>query len=290
MKRLLAVFTAVAMAATASVLMTPSATASTLGSSGSSGGEDKIYLLEKDGTLSTRDARLPLLAEHRVKVRGVGDDRLVGIDTRPATGELYALSKKGRLYRLDARSGRASAVGSAAGSIGSAVGFDFNPTVDRIRVVTAEGRNLRLHPDTGAVAGVDSELAYSTGGSAPRVAASAYTNSVAGATTTGLYGLDAAKDALVTQGSLPGRTPVVSPNTGQLFTVGRLGIDITAVNGFDLSPGASSALAAVQRDSHGLFGSSKLVRVNLRTGRATSVLALGLGDVVGLAYAGHATH
>lgn len=69
---------------------------------------------------------------------------------------------------------------------------------------------------------------------------------VAGATTTRLYGLDAAKDVLVTQGSLPCRMPVVSPNTGQLFTVGRLGIDITAVNGFDTSPGASSPPAALR--------------------------------------------
>lgn len=291
MKRLLTVFTAVAVAATASVLTMPSA----LASGSSSGSEGEIYLLEKGGTLSTRDAHLPLLAEHRVKVRGLDGDRLVGIDTRPATGELYALSKNGQLYTIDPRSGRASAVGSpAAGAVGKAVGFDFNPTVDRIRVVTADGRNLRLHPDTGAVAAVDSELAYSTGSSEPRVAASAYTNSVAGATTTGLYGLDAAKDALVTQGSLPGATPVVSPNTGQLFTVGRLGIDITATNGFDISPGASTALAAVQRDSHGLLGGllgqSKLVRVNLRTGHATPLLALGLGDVVGLAYSADSDH
>ncbi|MBM7789741.1 DUF4394 domain-containing protein [Tenggerimyces flavus] len=284
MKRLLAVMTTVALATTAGVLTMPSASAS-------SGGGGQIYLLEKGGTLSTRDANLPLLAKHRVKIRGLDGDRLVGIDTRPATGELYGLGKRGQLYVVDARSGRASAVGSpAAGAVGDKVGFDFNPTVDRIRVVTSAGRNVRLHPDTGAVAGVDGDLAYSTGGSAPRLAASAYTNSVAGATTTGLYGLDSARDTLVTQGTLPGRTPVVSPNTGQLFKVGRLGLDITSVNGFDLRPGASSAIAAVERDSHGLFGSSKLVRVNLKTGHATPLLALGLGDVVGLAYSGGSAH
>ena len=34
-------------------------------------------------------------------------------------------------------------------------GFDFNPTVDRIRVVNDAGFNLRLHPDTGVI--VDSD-------------------------------------------------------------------------------------------------------------------------------------
>ena len=41
---------------------------------------------------------------------------------------------------------------------GTAFGFDFNPTVDRIRVVSDTGQNLRLNPDTGAVAAVDGAL------------------------------------------------------------------------------------------------------------------------------------
>ncbi|MEV6283860.1 DUF4394 domain-containing protein [Kribbella sp. NPDC051770] len=203
---------------------------------------------------------------------------------------MYAAGKSGQLYTLNARTGQATKVGTSAGAVGTAVGFDFNPTVDRIRLVTESGRNLRLHPDTGAIAGVDTDLTYASG-SKPRVAASAYTDSFAGATSTGLYGLDAAKDTLVTQGSLPGRTPVVSPNTGQLFTVGYLGRDISAVNGFDIEGRGSSsydardytAIAAVR--TSGLLAGSKLVKVDLRTGRTSPLLALGLGDVVGLTFA-----
>lgn len=254
-----------------------------------------LHVLESDGTLSTRSSRLPLLPFNRVRVNGLtAGDRLVGLDTRPANGALYALGQGGQLYRLNATTGAATAVGlPAAGPVGAAVGFDFNPTVDRIRVVTSAGRNLRLNPDTGAVAGEDLPLAYSTGGSVPRVAAVAYTNSVAGATSTGLYALDAATDKLFTQGTLPGSDPVVSPNTGRLFGVGRLGVDITAVNGFDIRGTAGSAgvagkdgtaIAAIRTD--GFFpGRSKLVRIDLRTGRATPLLALGLGRVVGLTYA-----
>lgn len=255
-----------------------------------------IYLLDSNGTLSIRDSQRPLLTEHRVKVHGLKThDRLVGIDVRPATGQLYAIAKSGQLYTVDVRSGRASAVGTAAaGTVGTTVGFDFNPTVDRIRLVASSGRNLRLHPDTGAVAAIDGTLAYAAGGSTPKVAAVAYTDSFAGATTTVLYGLDARRDLLVTQGTLPGTTPAVSPNTGQLFAVGRLGADISAVNGFDISGKGRQAgsydardydaIAAVQ-DGRGLFSSSKLVRVDLRTGRTTPLLALGLGEVVGLTYA-----
>ncbi|MEV6418072.1 DUF4394 domain-containing protein [Kribbella sp. NPDC051718] len=290
MKRSLAAAVALGTMLAAGLTAVPSASAT------SRSAAPDIYLLESNGTLSVRDSHRPLLSEHRVKVRGLNaHDRLVGIDVRPATGQLYAIAKSGQLYTLDVRSGRASAVGTAAaGVVGTAVGFDFNPTVDRIRVVSSSGRNLRLHPDTGAVAAVDTSLAYAEGGSGPKVAAAAYTDSFAGATTTGLYGLDARRDSLVTQGTLPGTTPAVSPNAGQLFTVGRLGTNISAVNGFDISGKGRvagsydardyDAIAAVQGD-YSLFNASKLVRVDLRTGRTTPLLALGLGEVVGLAYA-----
>ncbi|GAB3826091.1 DUF4394 domain-containing protein [Kribbella italica] len=289
MRKFSAVLVALGLAATSGLVAVQPAAASSPRSGGAS-----IYLLEASGSLSVRNAKLPLLTEHRVKVRGLKHgDRLVGIDTRPATKELYALGKSGQVYKVNGRTGQATAVGTpAAGAVGTAVGFDFNPTVDRIRVVTESGRNLRLHPDTGAVAGVDTPLAYASG-STPRVAASAYTDSFAGATTTGLYGLDANKNTLVTQGTLPGRTPAVSPNTGQLFSVGRLGFDFTAVNGFDIDGRARTtgsydardytAIAAIR--TSGLLSGTKLVKVDLRTGRATPLLALGLGDVVGLAFA-----
>ncbi|WP_461122865.1 DUF4394 domain-containing protein [Saccharothrix stipae] len=95
-----------------------------------------------------------------------------------------------RLYTVDPHTGHAVGIGTAVALDGHAIGFDFNPTVDRIRLVTSKGQNLRLHPDTGAVAATDGVLAHVDGGSAPRVAAAGYTNSVAGATSTTLYAID----------------------------------------------------------------------------------------------------
>jgi hypothetical protein len=95
-------------------------------------------------------------------------DTLVGIDFRPANGKLYAMGVNGptgRLYTINLLTGAATKVGngfalpqSAGASSGKDYGFDFNPTVDRIRVVSDSRDSFRLHPDTGAVAGADFAL------------------------------------------------------------------------------------------------------------------------------------
>nr|WP_042195176.1 DUF4394 domain-containing protein [Kibdelosporangium sp. MJ126-NF4] len=251
------------------------------------GGGD-LFVLSQSGVLTRHDSALRLLPTSGKRVTGVaGNDRLIGLDARPATGGLYALSRSGQLYRIDADTAAATAVGTPIALQGKAIGFDFNPTVDRIRVVTDTGQNLRLHPDTGAVAGTDTPLSYPNEKRAPQVAASGYTNSVAGATATALYGLDSGRDTLVKQGSLPGETPVVSPNTGQLTTIGRLGLNISAVNGFDIT-GAASAGAYNPRDYKAVaavrsYGLSLLVGIDLATGRARVISPL-LTHAVGVTF------
>lgn len=77
------------------------------------------------------------------------NDALTAIDFRPATGELYGVSAMNRLYVINQETGAARVIGTAALSpaiSGTAVALDFNPTVDRIRLVTNTGQNLRLHP------------------------------------------------------------------------------------------------------------------------------------------------
>src|SRR5262249_18006800 len=89
---------------------------------------------------------------------------LVGIDFRPANGQLYALGVNaitdvGTLYSIPTQTGVATAVGSfnTAGDLppGTGYGFDFNPAVDRIRVTTDTGLNFRLNPNNGSLAGLD---------------------------------------------------------------------------------------------------------------------------------------
>jgi hypothetical protein len=196
-------------------------------------------------------------------------EKLVGLDTRPANGQLYGVGSTSRLYVIDPASGVATPVGAVFSTplSGTHFGVDFNPTVDRLRIVSNTGQNLRIDPTTGAVAGVDTALSFPAGG-APTVTAAAYTNSVAGATGTTLYDLDSGRDSLVTQGTAQGVTPVISPNTGQLLVVGKLGVDIDGVNGFDIigTGKDTTALAAVQ-----VKGEQKttLVRIDLKSGKAS---------------------
>ncbi len=218
-------------------------------------------------------------------------DTLVGIDFRVARGVLYALSRQGGLYTLDTASGRLTRVGQGALALplqGQRFGFDFNPTADRIRVVGDGGFNLRLHPDTGAVVdgdpareGVqpDAALSYAKGdtneGQTPKVLAAGYTYNKNDDKLTTNFAIDSRPGALVMQGSREGSTPVVSPNSGRLTTVGVLGtgpLDDAALDIADLS---NAAFAAVR--SAGATR-TRLLLIDLATGHAQSLGTVGDGS------------
>ena len=47
-----------------------------------------------------------------VALTGIGSDLIQTLDVRPATGELYGLAGSGQLYRIDAVTGAATAIGT----------------------------------------------------------------------------------------------------------------------------------------------------------------------------------
>lgn len=222
-------------------------------------------------------------------------ETLLGIDYRVAKDQLYALGSSGRLYTLNEDTAAASVVGMpfAVKLEGTQFGFDFNPTVDRIRVVSNTGQNLRLHPDTGAVVdsnpaldGVqtDGKLTYGAGdvnfGKSPMTVGAAYSYNKADTKITTNFALDAATGALVTQGSREGVMPAVSPNTGQFFTVGPTGMAFTTAS-FDIQAVSDVAFAALNSDS---ANASRWVTIDLKTGAARSLGTIGGGErVVGIA-------
>lgn len=242
----------------------------------------------RDGnTLVTVSSSAPGTVLGSVAVTGLGvGQTIAGIDYRPAAPRiLYAISNVGQLYTINARTGVATMVGTPPLPTISAVGFDFNPTVDRLRIVTQVGQNVRANPDTGALAATDGALAYAptdtNAGAIPTVAAAAYTNNVAGATSTTLYVLDTrgalAPARLATQGNA-----TVSPNSGQLFTVGSTGVTSLGVSGFDI--GATGQSLATFTDP--VTRVTSLYAINLTTGAATLVGALaGNTSYEGLAIA-----
>ncbi len=238
------------------------------------------YALGKSNTLIRFDLADPKRTNSHRKIKGLDDDvELLGIDFRSATGVLYALGDDSRLYTIDVNTDVATAVGAGPFSpalSGTAFGFDFNPTVDRIRVVSNTGQNLRLHPDTGALAAMDSMIAYTgtdvNAGRTPRVTAVAYTNPDNNpATGTTLYDLDAMLDLLTTQ---------APPNNGRLNTVGALGTSLGDLAGFDITlVGGTNVAYLATGSSKGARG-NRLFQVNLTTGATMDLGRIGHGKAI----------
>ena len=198
-------------------------------------------------------------------------ERILSVDFRPATGQLYGVSNQSRLYTINPMTGGAQLINMnmtpfTPNVSGTVVGLDFNPTVDRIRLVTNTGQDLRLNPETGTVAATDLPI---NGVAGAMIAEVAYTNNRAGATTTTLYDIDPATDRLYIQNP---------PNNGTLVDVGPLGLDITGAAGFDISPTDNTqGLVAVTFN-----GASELQQINLSTGRLQKLGNLP-GNIIGLA-------
>jgi hypothetical protein len=239
--------------------------------------KDEIVAVTVSNHLLRFNAGQPQIVRERRLLTGLrAGETLLGIDYRVARGELYALGASGQLYRIDVAKALAQPVGPgvALPRGGTEWGFDFNPTVDRIRVVASNGLNLRLHPDTGAIVATDGPLAYADNRPAAIVAA-AYTYNKTDDKLTTNYALDGAAGTLVHQGTKEGEAPAVSPNTGRLYSVGSLGTGAFAHATFDISDLSSAAYAGLRGAG---AGATRWHRVDLATGRATFIGTVGGGE------------
>ena len=223
------------------------------------------------------DSATPGTIVSSVTISGtVGGDLIVGLDFRPMNGKLYGLGSGSHLYIIDPATAVATQVGAGTFEIllnGSAFGFDFNPATDRIRVTSDTKQNFRLDPNTGlivdgnsGVAGtqLDANLVYSgadvNAGQNPTVVGIAFSNNAAGQATTTQYGIDTGLNTLVT----------LNGNSGVLSTVGPLGVDPTAVLGFDIETGTGTARATMV-----VSGIPRLYTIDLASGTATLVGNIG---------------
>jgi Domain of unknown function (DUF4394) len=241
-----------------------------------SGGQPVIGLLQGANMLVRFNTATPGSVSAPLAVTGlVAGDTLRAIDFRPANGLLYAIATDGsnaavRTYTINPATGAATAVGSPVTlpTPGASWDINFNPTVDRIRIVNYQDENARLVPDTGALAGDDTNLSPA----AAIVDAVAYTNPFAGATTTTLYALNQATNALATIGGING-TP--SPNGGALIEIGPLGIAFAgSTTAFDIATN-NAAFAALRPSGSGL----SLYTINLASGAATLIGTIGDGTL-----------
>ena len=180
-------------------------------------------------------------------------ETVLGMDFRPANGQLYAVGSSNRIYVINPTTGVATAVGAPfTPALNSQnVAFDFNPVVDRIRLVTDQDQNLRLNPNTGAVAAVDGSI----NPAAASITAVAYRNSVAGATSTVLYDIDPSTGKFYRQDP---------PNAGSLVEIGNLRLNFTGTEGgFDIAGTGDQGMGIFPID-----GVSSLFTVDLRSGYA----------------------
>ncbi|MFC4261321.1 DUF4394 domain-containing protein [Ferruginibacter yonginensis] len=227
-----------------------------------------FYALTNDNKVVMYNAQTAETAGTTLNVTGLqAGERLLSIDFRPSTGQLYALGSSSRIYFIDLNSGAATAPNINAFTpalVGTIANIDFNPTVDRIRLVTNSGQNLRLNPETGATAAVDGVI---NGGSNPAINSIAYTNNNATATATELYDIDATTKKLYKQNP---------PNNGTLTEVGTIPVNFQDKAGFDINADNSVALATFV-----VGGVTKLYTIDLANANATFLanMADGIIDI-----------
>ena len=248
---------------------------------GVSGKAELIYGLTNANSLVAFDSATPFTTTSPPVITGLQPgDSLVAIDVRPLNGLLYGLGNLSNLYIINPVSGVAAQVGSHGGFSlsGTSFAFDFNPVTDRIRVVSNTGQNLRLNPDTGVLAVADPNVAYAVGdpnnGATPNIVGAGYSNNFVGAGSTTLYDIDATLRILATQ----------NPATGELNTVGSLGIGFTLENdlGFDISGTSGVAYAAFNAPG----SQTQLSVVSLSNGGSGGVGLIGGIRVIDIAVAG----
>lgn len=224
------------------------------------------------------------IADHRPITGMHPGEQVVGLDFRPSDGRLYALGSAGQLYVIHPATAIAEPVGPGRLRTLAAddVGFDFDPQSDQIRVVTANGHNFRLDPDSGlpvdgdpVAPGLqfDSQLHYAAGefqrGRAPGLAAATVVRRPGNArrpATTTQYAIDRRAGTLVAQGSLPRAFRPVPAEAGQLHTIGTLAIDLgDGPVSLDVSQ-AHVALLCVSKGRN-----SELYRIDLATAALESL-------------------
>ncbi|MDO9410937.1 DUF4394 domain-containing protein [Patulibacter sp.] len=260
--------------------------------SAASAANSSAVVLTTDNKISTFETGFPAEAAAPVAVTGLAtNDKLVGIDFRPQNGYLYGLgyafntttpaSSTIQLYAISVRTGLASALGDPipVGGTPTATtswGFDFNPTVDRVRVVSDAGYNGRLNPNDGALVdgdagtpGVQPDPAINP--TSVKVDGAAYTNNEQNATVTKLFTLSGADNTLYVQNPANAGTQTA----GKPVTLSGSGVDFDAVGGFDISPGINAAA-----DGSLPAGSAGFVATNTTAGATLSLLDLNTGAAV----------
>ncbi|HMO01534.1 MAG TPA: DUF4394 domain-containing protein [Oligoflexia bacterium] len=229
--------------------------------------EPIIALNRNENTLTMFDSNAPATSMGSLPISGLQQAEIImAIDFRPSNNKLYGLGSSSRIYQIDLTNGLASPIGASAFNpplSGGHFGFDFDPTTDRVRIISDTGKNFTVSADTGSVITIENDLSFYGGDQntpKPNIVAIAHTNNFLGAISSVVYALDSRFNILGTIGSKNGS---IAPSSGLVFNEGALGVDFTEIAGFDISPTSGEAYAVLTKNG---FTYSEFYRINFSTG------------------------
>ncbi|MEV4777829.1 DUF4394 domain-containing protein [Burkholderia sp. LMU1-1-1.1] len=234
-----------------------------------------VFVLTASNKLLSFDRATPATIRTTATVTGLqAGENLLGIDYRPADGQLYGVGSTGRIYTLNGVTGAATLKSTLAADsadtsapftalAGTEFGVDFNPAADRLRIVGNTGQSLRVNVDNGATT---TDGSINGGAANTAVNAAAYTNSFAGTAGTTLFVVDSVNGTLYTQNP---------PNNGTLANPVSLGVAATSVAGFDIDARTNTGYAVMT-----VGGARNLYTINLgaTANAATLVAAVGASE------------
>ncbi len=237
----------------------------------------EVIALTASGRLVSFQRDTPGTLTSNVAVTGLASgESLVGIDYRPVDAQLYGLTSGGKIVTVAPDTGavtvKSTLMADASDTSepftalsGTDFAVDFNPAADRLRVVSDTGQNLRINVDTG---GTITDGAINGGNTGAQITGAAYTNSFPETVNTRLFVLDAATDTVYLQNP---------PNDGTLSSPAALGVDATAVNGYDIDARTNVGYAALT-----VGGTPRLYRIDPSntTAAATELAVIGGGEPI----------
>lgn len=247
---------------------------------------ERLAAITSTGTLVTFDSATPADVVE-VPITGIADGQTIrGIDYRPATDQVFAITaptgqatgQAASTYVIDVDTAEARLIASSAAIPGFGdvtTAYDFNPQVDRLRVMNVNDENVRLNPNNGQLAADDPDVNPPTAD----IVEVAYDRNqdTQGSVSTTLFALNRATSSLARVGGV-NQTP--SANTGTVTDIGPLGpaLDPDKSAGFDIS---------VTGVAHAALTSGGVTRyhvINLSTGSAGTGVPIGDGtdEVVGI--------
>ncbi len=203
-----------------------------------------------------------------------GDTSLIGCDFRPQDGLFYGVGNNGGVYTIDTESALMSFRQTLSVRLqGTSYGVDFDPTANRLRIVSNAGQNLRHDLSTGvttseAALNYPSASSPNTPGPISKGAVDvAYSNNDSDPSTgTTLFVLDAATNQL----------SILSPSaSGTLTKVAKLSVTFGTSSGLDILTTVDGSRAVTNTGYIAVDNgdvTSTLYSVDLFTGKVSAPL------------------